>query len=695
MTELHARKVASKIFARIARPMRHLRRLSLVPLLNPMFVRRVASGSLFFMVLLGCSKGFASDITPVGLFPGFICLNVPGTDTHFNASACPDAITVPANTPLTLTGIFSSFFDFGFTVGGVGGVSGDIGQAISGSPLGQCNNHLHLNNSNPPLVQFTTSFQPGGHLLEFTLESCDLRFVEETYSLTITAVPSATPTPTPPPPPALIDPVASGMVTNNAILNDPSVLGRIGTTVTGIASDGVTRIVMQIPAYHAGEAVSIALLNDHGAPSSSSQDDGALLTAGDATEESSVQVTAVNSPQGIPMAFAIYRAPLNFARKPMFDQDSAAVSRLVSLQVLFPDMATGSKTNLNILRPPVVLVHGLWGDPSNWEDFQPLVQSYSPQTGVVSDPRFTVTASNYNFVPPGTVTATVPAYSQAVVRKLSTADFGLAYNTQFVYADILAALKQFSQKNHAAAVQVDVVAHSMGGDIVRTIPFSVNGFRDNTYGFGKIDKLITIGTPHLGSPLAVDLLDNANTCFRNELAGHAQQPSLLQVTLNGQTIDGGVGDLEGDHSGNDQSDAIRNLQNGQPIFPLGLIAGSANADNFSKVGATAVARLLRIRCHGDPLAHNLTSARYPTLFNGASDTVVSVRSQLNGQVQGALLAPGVIHLSGLTLLGFQRPGELDPDAATSIPSKVIKLLNESPGSCDFQQSVQDSCDGGN
>lgn len=55
-----------------------------------------------------------------------------------------------------------------------------------------------------------------------------------------------------------------------------------------------------------------------------------------------------------------------------------------------------------------------------------------------------------------------------------------------------------------AVVQADVVAHSMGGDIARVMP-TVTGFANQTnYGLGPVHKLITIGTPHQGSPLAGD-----------------------------------------------------------------------------------------------------------------------------------------------------------------------------------------------
>jgi triacylglycerol esterase/lipase EstA (alpha/beta hydrolase family) len=50
-----------------------------------------------------------------------------------------------------------------------------------------------------------------------------------------------------------------------------------------------------------------------------------------------------------------------------------------------------------------------------------------------------------------------------------------------------------------AAVQADVVAHSMGGDVARTMPTLATFTGQSTYGLGPVHKLITIGTPHRGN----------------------------------------------------------------------------------------------------------------------------------------------------------------------------------------------------
>ena len=146
------------------------------------------------------------------------------------------------------------------------------------------------------------------------------------------------------------------------------------------------------------------------------------------------------------------------------------------------------------------------------------------------------------------VTATSPTYDSGYldVNNIPTSALGLSYNAPLVDGQIRQGISDFRHINNAAAVTADVVAHSMGGDIVRTIALG-SGFQNNeTYGHGPIDKLITIGTPHLGSPLATDLLQDANKCVRQQLAKNGT-PSFITVTTSaGPPINGGVGDLQGD-----------------------------------------------------------------------------------------------------------------------------------------------------
>jgi hypothetical protein len=59
-------------------------------------------------------------------------------------------------------------------------------------------------------------------------------------------------------------------------------------------------------------------------------------------------------------------------------------------------------------------------------------------------------------------------------------------------------------------------------------------------------------------------------------------------------------------------------------------------------------------------------------FGGGNDGVVPLTSE-NDRGSAAASFSGIIHSSGLEILGFNGPTELD--ATTPIPGKVVELLN--------------------
>jgi hypothetical protein len=245
------------------------------------------------------------------------------------------------------------------------------------------------------------------------------------------------------------------------------------------------------------------------------------------------------------------------------------------------------------------------------------------------------------------------------------------------------AISEFRDALNVAAVRADVVAHSMGGDISRTLFLSPDGdfFANDTFGAGPINKLITIGTPHLGTPLATQILQDSNKCVRDLLASH-QNISFTTVTIGGKTINGAVGDLQGDGRGAGLSSALNNFQSNQP-FPTAYITGVMNTSNLTGIDCTffCAVNLIRHKCSNDPLAKNLTSANWPAVFGQDSDAVVPLTSQLNSST--GVKITGVIHSGGMKSLDFNGPTELEKDS--TIPSQVISLLNEKSNGTDFHQ----------
>ena len=105
-------------------------------------------------------------------------------------------------------------------------------------------------------------------------------------------------------------------------------------------------------------------------------------------------------------------------------------------------------------------------------------------------------------------------------------------------------IEDFRSQKNAAAAQADVVAHSMGGDVTRTL-LNLDGYAGtDSFGTGVVHKLITIGTPYLGSPLAVQLLQDSNSLMRTMLAESGLY-SFRFVNWGPRWEHGGVGDLQG------------------------------------------------------------------------------------------------------------------------------------------------------
>lgn len=483
------------------------------------------------------------------------------------------------------------------------------------------------------------------------------------FLMTLNAVTFATTTG-----PVLVDPVVANLLSGSAVTTNTAAIAAATTgLVQGITADGTTQVILRIPATSAGKAVAIKVINDAGSPSTSVANDGGLfaLGASPTAAASSLSVNAVSTAQGVE-ALVLYLGPANFSRGTT--ADNAAKTRTVTLQTT-PSGGTASNTAVTIARPPVILIHGLWGNASSFNIFTPLTTStiFSVNRAVYAN---TITS----------ITSTSPSFSSSVTSAIAANSLGFAYNAPGVLSQINNFISSYRTSANVAAVQADVVAHSMGGDISRTMVLLSTFLAANTYGAGPINKLITISTPHLGTPVAADLLASNNSCARNVLASDGDV-ALQSITFAGGTTDGAVLDLEGNGFGSSLSTALTNLKPAafQP-FRTAYIAGIATATNLKGLSCIFCnAEALRLICSGNPLASDLTASKWPTIYGQNNDTIVPVDSSLNNLT--GLSYSGVIHTAALETLNFNGPSVLDP--ASGISSEVISLLNEPPTGTDF------------
>ena len=505
-------------------------------------------------------------------------------------------------------------------------------------------------------------FRPGADALELPFQNIRQVTIADNapdWSLTMDSVSFATGSS-----PVLIDPVVARLLNGPAVTTNVNAIAADTTGfVLGATADGTTQVVLRIPAANAGQTFTITVINDQGQTSTSVPNDGGVVALGANlnTLASSLTVNAVSTRQGAE-AFAIYRGPVNFSRG---IQDDDLTTRSVSLSAASTSGTTS--TAVTVARPPVVLVHGLWGDASSFDNFTPLI----------TDINFSISYAVYDSPITG-ITNTVPTFSSSIESTIDANSLGFAYNAPGVLRQINNFIAAYRTTANVAGVKADIVTHSMGGDIARTSFLLKNFLANNTFGAGPINKLITVATPHLGTPVAADMLTNSNSCVRNTLAGYGDI-ALQLVTFSGQTAHGAVFDLEGNGFGGGLSTALKNLKAVQP-FPTAYIAGIATSANLNGLSCLFCnAEALRILCSGDPLATDLTAKNWPKIFGQDNDTIVPLDSALNNLT--GVQYSGVIHTAGLETLDFNGPSVLD--AASNISGEVITLLNEAPTGGDF------------
>jgi pimeloyl-ACP methyl ester carboxylesterase len=311
----------------------------------------------------------------------------------------------------------------------------------------------------------------------------------------------------------LLDPVPSfghaSLLNDQGIINDVYLAAASTQIVNGVAADGTTQVVVRFDnkGGNSGDQVQFSLFNDQGVPavSNAPTEDGYLTLLDGTNSGNTITVPALmlsNYPD--PMAFAIYHAPIDFVR-PNNQNDPAAQNRAVTIQVQVQSQNAGTGS-VQIVRPPVALIHGLWSDLSTWDFFSPLALPNRQY-----DSRFQAYRIDYKEHNGDHVDTIVSSPGGPIDQLLSDlADFKVSLNV--------------------AAIQFDVVVHSMGGLVTRDMTLDPRFLAVANFKKGLVHKLITIGTPHNGSPLVNELNQSSPLC--KALFGRA-----------GQKVAGAVQDL--------------------------------------------------------------------------------------------------------------------------------------------------------
>ncbi|MCL5024394.1 MAG: lipase family protein [Nitrospirae bacterium] len=275
-----------------------------------------------------------------------------------------------------------------------------------------------------------------------------------------------------------------------------------GKEMVGAVADGAARVKLQLIVDKKSQPLYANLswkIADYDLPNSPIGK-GTLLN-GDVPTDS---VPLVFNADGV--AEAIYRAPDSFVRwgagSTIEGNDKKSAERKVRVILGGNNSSKYNRSigSIRLKRPPVVLVHGLWGDGRqesakySWKEFEP---KFNQKTfyDIVSVDYHETNADNF------------------------------ASNARFVRSRGIDRALGLMTDNHFAAAKVDIIGNSMGGLLPREY------CRNNSdYCAKHIRKFITTDTPHLGSELA-NLIQSVNLT-----PGAGCYNLLLKVNEQGKSI---------------------------------------------------------------------------------------------------------------------------------------------------------------
>lgn len=300
-----------------------------------------------------------------------------------------------------------------------------------------------------------------------------------------------------------------------------------GRGVKGVVADGSNALLLRTASGLAGTACFEIV-------SSSTLDQGVVQSPLGATSPVS----------GLNYGFSYYTPPAFFG--------DTAESRDVEVEFTFtPNIGNGNtsrlRATLQVLRPPLVLVHGLWSNAAGWsEDF---VKNSATRTSVAADYASTAAAS---------FTDNDKRVRDAVDRAVT-----------------------LSRKKGFAATQADVTGHSMGGLLTRLYAGAADYKRAENLDKGDVHRLVTLDTPHLGSSFA-----NLLVSLHNVNAKTAAKLEATVTTLTGGSVTAGaVCDLAENSAGLAALNAPTPLKS-QVITATGGPAGTADTPARYWSGAT-------------------------------------------------------------------------------------------------------------
>jgi hypothetical protein len=219
------------------------------------------------------------------------------------------------------------------------------------------------------------------------------------------------------------------------------------------------------------------------------------------------------------------------------------------------------------------------------------------------------------------------------------------------------------------------------------------------YNRGYVHKIITLGTPHFGTPQAILSILPQTACSRNLAATQGSLFFSSASLLGNASIPGAAGELQGDGIGTNLSSALQTIQSQAPPTPVATIAGDTGPIEY-EISSALVSEITVYHCQGtgDVLAADYTTAGFENIFDptitpnnpvgtGAgrrSDGSVPVTSAMRNSAILDILScptgqcfPSYTHSSGIAVFFGLFGVDYLQDGSNVVAQEVENLLNTS------------------
>jgi pimeloyl-ACP methyl ester carboxylesterase len=283
---------------------------------------------------------------------------------------------------------------------------------------------------------------------------------------------------------SLIDPNPSLIDIDGNVINNINLAANLTTHRNGTIADGISKLILIVESKNSLQFS----IND------TKHDDltnGTLSSLERASNVNNLSSTAKDSPHntsnGKSVVAAVYTPP------DPFNQDTGS-NRTINVNVSDTNNNSARpilEIPIQLYRPPVVLVHGLWMNSDN--------------TWVTTNFANSLVCYGFNY-----------AFADYEAHNSETFDPSDKLFGNYGINSIRNAIHKILGEYHyflIAASQVDMIAHSMGGLMARGFVQQPDYRRKENYMKGSIHRLITIGTPHFGGPLSKFLYDHSDDWY--------------------------------------------------------------------------------------------------------------------------------------------------------------------------------------